>query len=60
MARLSGAAAGSPADQIMYGVAGERWLAEREVPWLGGTRELETVRIGNAAADQPSSMSSAK
>jgi GH15 family glucan-1,4-alpha-glucosidase len=31
------AAAGSPAQiQIMYGIAGERWLAEREVPWLGG------------------------
>jgi len=31
------AAAGNPADvQIMYGVAGERSLAEREVPWLRG------------------------
>jgi len=47
------AAAGSPADiQIMYGVAGERWLAEREVPWLGGYENSKPVRIGNAAADQ--------
>jgi GH15 family glucan-1,4-alpha-glucosidase len=47
------AAAGSPAQiQIMYGVAGERWLAEREVPWLGGYENSKPVRIGNAAADQ--------
>jgi GH15 family glucan-1,4-alpha-glucosidase len=47
------AAAGDPADiQIMYGVAGERWLAEREVPWLGGYEGSKPVRIGNAAAGQ--------
>jgi len=47
------AAAGNPADiQIMYGVAGERWLAEREIPWLGGYEKSRPVRIGNAAADQ--------
>ena len=47
------AAAGSPADiQIMYGVAGERWLTEQEVPWLGGYEGSKPVRIGNAAADQ--------
>src|SRR5215475_12246957 len=47
------AAAGSPGDiQIMYGVGGERWLAEREVPWLGGYESSKPVRIGNAAADQ--------
>jgi GH15 family glucan-1,4-alpha-glucosidase len=47
------AAAGSPDDiQIMYGVAGERWLAEREVPWLSGHENSKPVRIGNAAADQ--------
>jgi GH15 family glucan-1,4-alpha-glucosidase len=47
------AAAGSPADiQIMYGIAGERWLAEREVPWLGGYENAKPVRIGNAAAAQ--------
>ena len=36
----------------MYGVAGERWLPEREVPWLGGYENSKPVRIGNAAADQ--------
>jgi GH15 family glucan-1,4-alpha-glucosidase len=47
------AAAGSPDDiQIMYGVAGERWLAEREVPWLDGHENSKPVRVGNAAADQ--------
>jgi GH15 family glucan-1,4-alpha-glucosidase len=47
------AAAGNPADvQIMYGVAGERWLAEREIPWLRGYESSRPVRIGNAAADQ--------
>jgi GH15 family glucan-1,4-alpha-glucosidase len=47
------ASAGSPAEiQIMYGVAGERWLAEHEVPWLGGYENSKPVRIGNAAADQ--------
>jgi GH15 family glucan-1,4-alpha-glucosidase len=47
------AAAGSPADiQIMYGVAGERWLGEREIPWLDGYESSRPVRVGNAAADQ--------
>jgi GH15 family glucan-1,4-alpha-glucosidase len=47
------AAAGSPAQiQIMYGIAGERWVAEREVPWLGGYENSKPVRIGNAAAEQ--------
>jgi GH15 family glucan-1,4-alpha-glucosidase len=47
------AAAGSPAEiQIMYGVAGERWLPEHEVPWLRGYENSRPVRIGNAAADQ--------
>jgi GH15 family glucan-1,4-alpha-glucosidase len=47
------AAAGSPSEiQIMYGIAGERWLAEREVPWLAGYEGSRPVRIGNAAADQ--------
>ena len=47
------AAAGSPAEiQIMYGLAGERWLAEHEVPWLAGYENSKPVRIGNAAADQ--------
>jgi GH15 family glucan-1,4-alpha-glucosidase len=47
------ASAGSPSQiQIMYGVSGERWLAEREVPWLGGYEGSRPIRIGNAAADQ--------
>jgi GH15 family glucan-1,4-alpha-glucosidase len=47
------AAAGSPDQlQIMYGIAGERWLAEREIPWLDGYENSKPVRIGNAAADQ--------
>ena len=44
------AAAGSPAQlQIMYGVAGERQLWEREIPWLTGYEGSRPVRIGNAA-----------
>ena len=33
-------------------MAGERYLAEREVPWLRGYESSRPVRIGNAAADQ--------
>jgi GH15 family glucan-1,4-alpha-glucosidase len=45
--------AGSPAQiQIMYGLAGERQLAEWEVPWLPGYHGSTPVRIGNAAAEQ--------
>ena len=47
------AAAGSPSQlQIMYGVAGERRLAEWEVPWLSGYESSKPVRIGNAASGQ--------
>jgi GH15 family glucan-1,4-alpha-glucosidase len=47
------AAAGSPSQiQIMYGLAGEKRLAEWEVPWLSGYHGSKPVRIGNAAADQ--------
>jgi GH15 family glucan-1,4-alpha-glucosidase len=47
------AIAGDPADvQIMYGVAGERRLAEYELPWLAGYEGSEPVRVGNAASDQ--------
>jgi len=38
--------------QIMYGVAGERRLAEYEVPWLPGYEGSAPVRVGNAAAGQ--------
>jgi GH15 family glucan-1,4-alpha-glucosidase len=47
------AAAGNPADlQIMYGVAGERRLAEYEADWLPGYEGSAPVRVGNAASDQ--------
>ncbi|GAA2077450.1 glycoside hydrolase family 15 protein [Streptomyces albiaxialis] len=38
--------------QIMYGVAGERELAESELPWLPGYENSRPVRIGNGAAGQ--------
>jgi len=45
--------AGSPDQiQIMYGLAGERRLAEFTVPWLTGYQGAAPVRIGNAAAGQ--------
>jgi GH15 family glucan-1,4-alpha-glucosidase len=47
------AVAGAPAQaQIMYGVAGERLLDERELPWLPGYENSRPVRIGNAASGQ--------
>jgi GH15 family glucan-1,4-alpha-glucosidase len=47
------AVAGSPAQlQIMYGLAGERRLAEWEIPWLSGYEGSKPVRIGNAAHEQ--------
>ncbi|MFN4089907.1 MAG: glycoside hydrolase family 15 protein [Alphaproteobacteria bacterium] len=47
------AIAGDPSEmQIMYGIAGERRLVERELEWLGGYHGSRPVRIGNAAFDQ--------
>jgi GH15 family glucan-1,4-alpha-glucosidase len=47
------AAAGSPQQvQIMYGIAGERQLPERELPWLPGYADSAPVRVGNAAHAQ--------
>jgi GH15 family glucan-1,4-alpha-glucosidase len=47
------AVAGSPAQmQIMYGIAGERDLTERTLPWLPGYAGSRPVRVGNAAAEQ--------
>jgi GH15 family glucan-1,4-alpha-glucosidase len=47
------AIAGSPDQiQIMYGVAGERWLPELVVPWLPGYENSAPVRIGNSAHQQ--------
>ncbi|MGC4916343.1 glycoside hydrolase family 15 protein [Streptomyces albogriseolus] len=38
--------------QIMYGVGGERDLAEKELDWLPGHAGSRPVRIGNGAAGQ--------
>ena len=47
------AVAGSPEQvQIMYGIAGERFVEERTVPWLPGYEGSVPVRIGNAAYGQ--------
>ncbi|MGE3147467.1 MAG: glycoside hydrolase family 15 protein [Pseudorhodoplanes sp.] len=47
------AVAGSPDQiQIMYGIAGERRLAEWEVTWLPGYENSAPVRIGNQAHQQ--------
>jgi GH15 family glucan-1,4-alpha-glucosidase len=47
------AIAGSAAQmQILYGVQGERWLDEREIPWLSGYENSKPVRVGNAASNQ--------
>src|SRR5438552_5668096 len=47
------AVAGDPADvQIMYGIAGERRLDERELDWLAGYEGSRPVRVGNAASEQ--------
>jgi GH15 family glucan-1,4-alpha-glucosidase len=45
--------AGTPSQiQTLYGLAGERWLNEWEVPWLAGYGGAKPVRIGNAASTQ--------
>jgi GH15 family glucan-1,4-alpha-glucosidase len=50
---LMRAAAGNPAQlQIMYGISGERWLPENEIPWLAGYAGSAPVRVGNKAAEQ--------
>jgi GH15 family glucan-1,4-alpha-glucosidase len=47
------AVAGSPDQlQIMYGIGGERRLAEWEVDWLPGYENSAPVRVGNAAHRQ--------
>src|SRR6202034_3822241 len=45
--------AGSPSQlQTLYGLAGERWVREWEVPWLSGYQGAAPVRVGNAASTQ--------
>ncbi|MGH2759553.1 MAG: glycoside hydrolase family 15 protein, partial [Actinomycetota bacterium] len=45
--------AGRPEDlQIMYGIAGERWLPELVIDHLSGHRDSAPVRVGNGAAKQ--------
>jgi GH15 family glucan-1,4-alpha-glucosidase len=45
--------AGTPSQvQTLYGLAGERWLLEWDVPWLGGYDGAKPVRVGNAASAQ--------
>ncbi len=47
------AVAGTPSQvNIMYGLAGERRLTERELDWLPGYEHSSPVRIGNAAHSQ--------
>ncbi len=38
--------------QILYGVGGERYIPERNLPWLPGYAGSQPVRVGNAAAGQ--------
>lgn len=47
------AVAGDPSKlQTLYGLAGERRLDERELPWLPGYEGSRPVRIGNRATSQ--------
>ena len=47
------AIAGSPGQvQSLYGIRGERRLAEWEIDWLPGYEHSKPVRIGNAASEQ--------
>ncbi len=38
--------------QIMYGIAGERHMADWDVSWLPGYEQSAPVRVGNAAQNQ--------
>jgi len=45
--------AGTPSQvQTLYGLAGERWIIEAEIPWLSGYHDSRPVRVGNAASTQ--------
>jgi GH15 family glucan-1,4-alpha-glucosidase len=50
---LRRAVAGAPEQlQSLYGLAGERFIPEREIHWLAGYEASQPVRIGNAAMEQ--------
>jgi GH15 family glucan-1,4-alpha-glucosidase len=49
---LRAVAGAPPQAQIMYGIGGERRLAEWEVDWLPGYEHAKPVRIGNGAHGQ--------
>jgi GH15 family glucan-1,4-alpha-glucosidase len=45
--------AGTPSQvQTLYGLAGERWIMEWDIPWLAGYQGAKPVRVGNAASTQ--------
>jgi GH15 family glucan-1,4-alpha-glucosidase len=52
MTSSAGGRAGERSLQIMYGVAGEHDLTERELPHLRGWRDSSPVRVGNGAWGQ--------
>jgi alpha,alpha-trehalase len=49
---MTSSAGGGSSLQIMYGIAGEHDLSERELPHLRGWRESAPVRVGNGAWNQ--------
>jgi GH15 family glucan-1,4-alpha-glucosidase len=52
MTSSAGGRAGERSLQIMYGIAGEHDLTERELPHLRGWRDSGPVRVGNGAWGQ--------
>ncbi|HMD57404.1 MAG TPA: glycoside hydrolase family 15 protein [Solirubrobacteraceae bacterium] len=52
MTSSAGGSAREGSLQIMYGIAGEHDLSERELPHLRGWRESSPVRVGNGAWGQ--------
>jgi GH15 family glucan-1,4-alpha-glucosidase len=52
MTSSAGGRAGERSLQIMYGIAGEHDLTERELPHLRGWRDSAPVRVGNGAWGQ--------
>ncbi len=49
---MTSSAGGGGSLQIMYGIAGEHDLSERELPHLHGWRDSAPVRVGNGAWNQ--------